>query len=132
MRRRGRAGGAPDRGAAAVEAALVLPLLLLLVFGIIDFGRMLNAQIQLTEAAREGARARSVGASISEAEARVQAVRNDAVLANAGPACGPSSPPDQDATVTVSLDFEFVTPLGAMVGLVAPDLSSTGVMRCRG
>ena len=46
-----------EQGAAAVEMALVLPLLLLLLFGIIDFGRVLNAQITLTEAAREGARA---------------------------------------------------------------------------
>ncbi len=46
-----------DRGAAAVEFVLVLPVLLLLVFGIVDFGRMLNAQIVVTEAAREGARA---------------------------------------------------------------------------
>jgi Flp pilus assembly protein TadG len=132
MVRRGRVSGAPDRGAAAVEAALVLPLLLILVFGIIDFGRMLNAQIQLTEAAREGARARSLGASVSEAQARVQAVRNDAVLSDAGTECGVNALPDQDAIVTVSLDFEFITPLGALAGLVAPDLSSRGVMRCRG
>ena len=36
------------------------PVLLLVIFGIIDFGRMLNAQITLTEAAREGARATSI------------------------------------------------------------------------
>src|SRR6185312_11491700 len=46
-----------ERGAAAVEFALVLPVLLMLIFGIIDFGRMLAAKIVITEAAREGARA---------------------------------------------------------------------------
>ena len=56
MTRRPARGGALDRGAAAVEFALLLPLLLLLVFGIIDFGRALNAQVTLTQAAREGAR----------------------------------------------------------------------------
>ena len=40
---------------------MVLPLLLLIVFGIIDFGRLLNAQITLTQAAREGARLAAVG-----------------------------------------------------------------------
>ena len=52
-----------DRGAAAVEFALLLPVLLLLVFGIIDFGRALNAQITLTQAAREGARLAALGQS---------------------------------------------------------------------
>ena len=39
---------APDRGSIAVEFALLLPMLLMIVFGIIDFGRALNAQITLT------------------------------------------------------------------------------------
>ncbi len=52
-----------DRGSAAVEFALVLPLLLLIVFGIIDLGRALNAQITLTEAAREGVRLAAYGDS---------------------------------------------------------------------
>ena len=53
--------GAGDRGAAAVEFALLLPLLLLIVFGLIDFGRALDAQITLTQAAREGARLDALG-----------------------------------------------------------------------
>src|SRR5215472_18044642 len=59
--RRGRRVRGGDRGAAAVEFALLLPLLLLLVFGIIDFGRAINAQITLTQAAREGARLAALG-----------------------------------------------------------------------
>lgn len=45
-----------DRGAAAVELALVLPVLLLLVMGIVDFGIAYNRQISLSGGAREGAR----------------------------------------------------------------------------
>ena len=56
-----------DRGAAAVEMALVLPVLLFLLMGIIDFGRMFNAQIQLSQAAREGVRLASlnIGATLA-------------------------------------------------------------------
>lgn len=48
--------GLPERGAVAVEMALVLPLLILLVFGMVDFSRVFNAEIQISQAAREGAR----------------------------------------------------------------------------
>jgi Flp pilus assembly protein TadG len=51
-----------DRGAAAVEMALVMPLLILMVMGIIDFGRIFNGEIQLSQAAREGARVTALGA----------------------------------------------------------------------
>lgn len=54
------AGGGGQRGAAAVELALVLPLFLLLVVGVIDFGYFLFVSEVATNAAREGARAGSV------------------------------------------------------------------------
>jgi len=43
------------RGQALVEVALTLPLLLLLILGAMDFGRMFYTKIILTNAAREGA-----------------------------------------------------------------------------
>jgi Flp pilus assembly protein TadG len=51
-----------DRGAAAVEFALVLPLLVLLIVGMIQFGFVFNAYITVTHAAREGARMAAVNA----------------------------------------------------------------------
>jgi Flp pilus assembly protein TadG len=45
-----------ERGAAAVEMALVLPSLLFILFALVDFGRAFNTQIQLSQAAREGVR----------------------------------------------------------------------------
>jgi len=41
--------------------ALVMPLLILMVMGIIDFGRIFNGEIQLSQAAREGARIAALG-----------------------------------------------------------------------
>ncbi len=45
-----------ERGQALAEFALVLPLLLLLIAGIIEFGRAWNIKQAVTDAAREGAR----------------------------------------------------------------------------
>jgi Flp pilus assembly pilin Flp len=56
LRSRAPAGWRDERGAAAVEMALVAPVLILLVFGIIEFARAWNVRQTLTDAAREGAR----------------------------------------------------------------------------
>ncbi|MFC2159366.1 TadE/TadG family type IV pilus assembly protein [Actinomycetota bacterium] len=49
-----------ENGASAVEFALVLPLLVVLIFGIFQFGIAYNNYIALTHAAREGARLAAV------------------------------------------------------------------------
>ena len=67
--------GQRDRGAAAVEFALVLPLLLLLVLGIFEFGRVFNIQISLSNAAREGARHMAVHDDPGEAATRQSSPR---------------------------------------------------------
>jgi len=127
----------PDRGAAAVEFALVLPLLLLVVFGLIDFGRMLNAQITLTEAAREGARANALSSSVGS--------RVDLASQNLGPSGTVHYTVNSDcaggadnAQVTTTYTFKFVTPVGGIIKLLGGSLGSTtsltgvGVMPCRG
>lgn len=55
-------------GQSLVEFALVLPILGLLILGMIEFGWILNGQITLTNAAREGARAAVVCTSETAAE----------------------------------------------------------------
>lgn len=50
-----------DRGAALVEFAMAFPILVLLMMGVIDFGVNYGNKVQSTHAAREGARAGSVG-----------------------------------------------------------------------
>jgi Flp pilus assembly protein TadG len=49
-----------ERGTAVVEFALVAPILFLLVFGILEFGRILNAYNDMTQLAGQGARAAAV------------------------------------------------------------------------
>lgn len=57
IRRGIRHGQARQRGVAAVEFALVLPILLLIVFGIVEFGVAFYDKAVITNASREGARA---------------------------------------------------------------------------
>jgi Flp pilus assembly protein TadG len=124
-----------DRGAAAVEFALVLPLLLILIFGIIDFGRMLNAKITLTEAAREGARAAALVGTDAGAD-RARAAATGYTLNDPDVDECPTSPgADDNATVTVTYNFQFVTPISLLFGANGDGivkLSATGVMPCLG
>lgn len=77
-----------DRGAAAVEMAIVLPILLFVVAAIIDFGRAFNAQIMLSNASREGVRMVALGYTQGDALARI----------NQALACSPAKCPDYSVT----------------------------------
>lgn len=84
-RRRERVGD--ERGAAAIEFALVMVPLLLIVFGIISFGVMLSFRQTLSQAATEGARAAAVELNAGNREAEGLAAINDA-LNSIDMACG--------------------------------------------
>lgn len=56
-----------ERGAAAVEFALVVPFLLLILFGVISYGYMLSFRQALSQGAAEGARAAAVSTSSDSA-----------------------------------------------------------------
>jgi Flp pilus assembly protein TadG len=136
MDRRSPLTAAGERGAAAVEFALLLPVLLMLVFGIIDFGRALNAQITLTQAAREGARLAALGQPdvVSRTQAAAPGLIPVAVTVTACPA---GAGPGADASVTASYSFSFVTPIGALIGMFGGSgfgspitLTGQGVLPC--
>lgn len=55
-----------QKGQALVEFAIILPILLMLVMGILQFGMMLNSYITIENASREGARAGIIGSSDAE------------------------------------------------------------------
>jgi Flp pilus assembly protein TadG len=124
-----------DRGAAAVEFALLLPVLLFLVFGIIDFGRALNAQITLTQAAREGARMAALGEPnvVSGTQAAATGLSPVNVTVTSCPAGAGAG---VNAVVQATYSFSFVTPVSAIATLFGSSFGSTltltaqGVMPC--
>lgn len=60
-----------NRGQAVVETALILPVIILLFFGLIEFGRAISSYMIIQNAAREGVRLGITGASDSEIVAKV-------------------------------------------------------------
>lgn len=120
-----------DRGATAVEFALLLPLLLMVVLGIVDFGLALNAQITLTQAAREGARLAALKQPnvVTRTQAAAYPLTGVGVAVTACPAT-PSL--TADAAVTTSYTFTFVTPVGAIAGLFGSDFGDPIVLTARG
>ena len=107
-------GGHRERGAAAVEFALVLPILLVILLGILDFGLYYYNDLQLTHAARDAARYLSVG-KVSEANDAI----NDASLVSTtlnGPTLDAGST-GNEATVTLTAVYHCLTPLPQLVGI---------------
>jgi Flp pilus assembly protein TadG len=120
-----------------VEFAIVFPILMLIVFGIIDFGRALNAQITLTQAAREGARLAALGEPNVVTSTQAAATGLSPVTVNVT-ACPAGAGPTANAVVSVSYAFSFVTPISAIAGLFGGGgslsgpltLTAQGVMPC--
>ena len=119
MTRRPAARDPRDRGSVAVEFALLLPILLLLIFGVVDFGRAIDAQITLTQAAREGARLAALGQSNSTVVTRAQAAATglSPVTVSVTSMCPVNAGVGVDAVVQTSYSFSFITPVGAIAAL---------------
>lgn len=117
-----------QRGAVAVELALVLPILVMLLFGIVEFGRGYNAKVSLQGAVREGARVLALDSGDPLSTTIGAAPSLDPALLNISTSSAPCSP-GQSASVTASYPFEYNIPL---FGSATQTISATGVMRCTG
>lgn len=122
-----------ERGAAAVELALLLPILLVLVFGIIEFGRGYNAKLTLTHAAREAARAYAVGHDSDEVESVVSDATSsldssNLTIANLSDLSTPCTAGDE-VHVELAYTLDYVIPFFKSGTF---DLDATGSMRCAG
>ncbi len=124
-----------ERGATAVEFAFVVPLLILLVLGIAEFGRAFQVQGTISAAAREGVRMMALQNDPAAARA---AVRNAASSLNPGVtdaqiAITPASCPTLDAgTTQVRLTVNYPMPYLTDFFGSGLALTGTGVMRCNG
>lgn len=136
MRNRG-----SERGAAAVEFALVVPLLLVLVMGIAEFGRAYNRQAILSGAAREGARTMALSgtsataktAAVNAAAPTLTLMHSNVVITFIDSTTGADSTSTSCGTglstrVTVNHTMPY---LSRFFGTSKP-LKGVAVMRCNG
>lgn len=123
-----------QRGASAVEFALILPILVLLFFGIVDFGLLIYDKQVITNATREGARA-GIVAKVprlsktditdvvdSYAKDRLVSLRPTTSFQPDVPS-GPCAAFGQDLIVTATYDHTFLL-------VTTVTLTSQSVMKC--
>lgn len=122
-----------QKGQSAVEFALILPVLLLLLVGITEFGRLFVTNLTLENAAREGARLGITGASYAEVEARVHDV---SVGLDTGLLTVEFDPPLEDNrrrgdvfAVTLRYPFALIVPLMSDIIGQNIELSAAAAMR---
>ncbi|SDP47583.1 TadE-like protein [Klenkia soli] len=122
-----------ERGASAVEFALVVPLLLLFLFSIVSVSRAFQVQAALSGAAREAARDYAINDDVASARTRaVNAAGTSAVtLSTANISISPSScataGPGADVTVTITYTFQ---PTGSYAAGLAFPITGKALYRC--
>lgn len=115
-----------------VELALVIPILLMLVFGIIEFGRIFGADLLVRYSAREGARVGAIGGSNANIISQIQdsAVTLDPAKLNISIA-PPEASRSRGAQLTVQVAYpiEIIMPFLPVVTGDTVTVRTTCVMR---
>ena len=125
-----------ERGVAAVELVILFPILMLLLLGIVEFGRYYNATIVVTNAAREAVRPVALQNGSAQVAA-VAAATPLAVNAVVNTPCPANGIGNAKVTVTASFTWDplFILFLDKPPGLppiLPPSISRAAVMRCGG
>jgi Flp pilus assembly protein TadG len=119
-------------GAAAVEMAVVTPLLLTMLFGIIEFGYAFTVRQSLVTAAREGARIAALpGSSNADIQARINEYLNPLSL-NATTTLTRATVDNPTERVSVTVPYSQVSLLGGYFGSTNFNLGATCSMRKEG
>jgi Flp pilus assembly protein TadG len=119
-----------ESGQSLVEFALIVPLLVLLLFGIVDFGRIFHAYLTIDHAGREAARAASIGKDDTQVKSTAVTDAVGIGLTSDRVVISPNGTrvSGNDVSVTITYPITFLTPvIGSIVGPIT--LEDTTVMR---
>lgn len=122
------------RGAAAVEFALIAPLMLLFTFGMIEISRMMMVKNAATQASREGARVAVLpGSESDDVRTRVQEELSlmsiDVATIELEPEIISNAPPGSNVTVRIRVNPDDVSWVPSFLTFTIPEISATSVMR---
>ena len=99
-------------GQAVVEFALVLPVLILIIVGIIEFGLLMNNYLVVTYAAREGARSAALGGTLTTVTTTAKTAASTIDHGSLTVTMSPATPTaGSSVTVTVTNPVQFITPM---------------------
>ena len=116
--------------AATVEMAVVTPLLLTMLFGIIEYGWVFSVKQALVTAAREGARTAALpGSTDDDIHERIAAFLGPLGMTTYDVELTHSTPEDPTETVHVTIPYADVTLIGSFFGSTDYDLGATCSMR---
>jgi Flp pilus assembly protein TadG len=120
LKRLNRKRGRGERGQGLVEFVLVLPIFLLLVFAIIDFGMGFHAWLTVTNSAREGARLGAVRGTQAEIVQRVQDTADSLDQSNMTiTVTNAQGTPGSSVVVDVDYEYTLITPLDNVLGMIS-------------
>jgi Flp pilus assembly protein TadG len=133
-----------DAGQTLVEFSLILPIFLLLLFALVDFGRAFFTWQIVTNASREGARAAAVQSDAATVNTKIYSSFCSSWPSTSSCAIDTSKlsvtktnvqgARGSEVKIALSYNFNFVTPIGPILGLFggsisAPTIASTSSMR---
>ena len=121
------------RGSATVEMAIVTPILLTLVFGIIEYGWVFTVRQAMTNAAREGARVAILrGTDDLDITTRCEEYLAPYGMTTAVTEIVHATPGNPVERVTIRVPYADITLLGSFFGNTAFDLTAVSSMRKEG
>jgi Flp pilus assembly protein TadG len=120
---------APERGSAAVEFALLLPILLLLLLALVQVGVIARDTLILAQASRAGAREAAVQPSGEEVEEAVRAAAVGLDARNIKVAVAWGETEGSAVTVTVGYDVPTASLLAGWLFPGSIELTSVATMR---
>jgi len=119
-------------GQAVVELALLLPVLILILVGILDLGRIYGAQVTITNAAREGARYGAIYPTASAIQTRAAQEAAAGGITGVTTNISPTLPVGSGTPIAVTVQYNFpMLTTNIFAGVSSVPIQASAVMQAQ-